>query len=880
MKISHVLTLILAAGTYLPFCCSTAAAQQAGGAQAVEEIVVRGTRGSLRQSLEQKRFADDIRDVLTTTDVGTFPDQNLAEAVQRLPGIAITRNQGEGRFVSIRGLPPELNRIAWNGITLPSSEDDRAVPLDMFSADLFGSIVVLKSLSADKDDGALGGSINLETPAPLQLPDNTLNVTAKGFYNSLSQDVGPAATALASKKFLDETIGLVAGLTYSNRLIRQDSVESGGWSPVSSFFPTGDPETDELLVWENGKPGLFEEDRERLSGLLGLEADFGEAGHYRFDAMFSRFDVDQSRYSFLHRFKNADSIENVVGDGDKVVSADFINTRIGLNQRTFLESTDTLLTSLRGDWQLSPGWSVDTQVGWFQVENTWPYSEKYKFRPNGFDIGYDVSDRFNPQFRYNNFSLENVLNSPELFSDFDEAVIEPRDAKDTSLRLEANTRYELETPVSGITALQTGIQYNRRDKERLQSKLKVGSAEPLSAFLGDSNGVGIPGNSEFLDGRYLYHGSLMAPFDNFQRIIGVDEISVPPNLLDSFDVEEDVMSAYLRADFEFERFSGNFGVRSVYTEFTSSGYESLNGTIQPVTFGESYVEHLPSAMIRYDATDNFTIRAGAGRAMIKPQFADLAPRRSIDEDNLTIDQGNPNLDPFMATQADLSFEYYFEEGEGLVAVTALYKDVETFIFDQATSEIVDDPERYGAVNTPPGELFEINQPRNASGGEIWGAEISWQQPFDFLPVDGFGIQANWTWLDSSANFTANLTGDEQSVEEGFDTSQSFGIPGISSNVVNSTMYYQRERLTARVSYNYREKFLISPAGTQGQPEYIDDFDQIDAYIGYDVTDEITLFAEAINLNDEPLRRYSQPGDKIELYSLNGFRMFVGMRAYF
>ena len=845
----------------------------------LDRIKVVAFRQSLAEGLKAKRAATDIRDVISAADVGDFPDQNLAEAVQRLPGVAITRSKGEGRFVTIRGLPPELNRVAWNGITLPSSEDDRAVPLDILSADLFGSIAVVKSQSADKDEGAVGGSINLMTPSPLALPDNTISLTTKGFYNSLAQDAGPAASALAAKKFFDGTVGAVAGVTYSDRTIRQDSIESGGWNFVGDFFPTGDARTDELLVWENGKPTLFEEDRERLTGLLGLEGDFGRLGRYRFDAMFSSFKVDSKRFQLLHRFKNADAITNIVDDGAKVVSADVINAPVGLNNQLIPEDTDSLLTSLRADWKLTPAWSADAQIGFLRIESE-RFREVYKFRPDGFNIGYDVSERFNPEFRYNNFSFEEIVNSPELFEEFDEFVLNPRDSEDETLRFEANTRYKFSSSI--ISSVIAGAQYQERTKESIESQIKGDSnTQPLTDFR--EGGIALPGNDDFIDGRQPWFGNVLAPFDNLREgIFPNGFVDVPPDLLDSFNVEEEVTSLYLRADYAIgSRVTGNIGNRVVITDFTSNGFENINGNIAPVSFGDDYVQNLPSGTMNIALRDDLVLRGSGGRAMVKPQFPDLAPRRGVNEEELAITQGNPDLDPFLATQGDLSLEWYFS-GEGLLAVAGLYKDIESFIFDQTRVERLSNPEDFGASPELAGEQFSIRQPLNGNGAEVWGLEFVWQQPFDFLPspFEGFGIQSNYTYLDSNADFSANIVGEDQSAgEEGF-AGQSFGLPGISDHVINTTLYYEAHGLTVRLSYNYRTEFLISPAGSEGQPEFIDDFDQIDAFLGYDITPKITVFAEGINLNNEPLRRFSQPGNKIELYSDNGYRIFAGVRAKF
>lgn len=878
--------IFLGAGLLAPVVAAqgeSAAADASGGADdgetaRMEEVVIYGVRQSLQDSVERKRMADDIRDVITTADIGNFPDQNLAEAVQRLPGVAITRSNGEGQFITVRGLPPELNRIAWNGMTLPSSGDDRAVPLDIFSADLFGSLAVVKSLSADKDEGAIGGSINLETPSPLQLPDNTLAVSAQTSFNSLAEEARPEGTALLSKHFLDGRLGVVGGLTYSDRAVRQDSLESGGWNPVASFFPTGDAATDELLVWENGKPVLVDEERERTTFLLGAELDLAAAGHYRLDVMSSSLDRSEERYQFLHRFKNAASISDVVGDGAKVVSADFSDMPVGINRGIFEEETESTLLSLRGDWTLDDQWFLDAQAGFMNLENSWPVRETYKFRPGGFDVAYDVGDRFNPRFSYLNVGFDEIMGSPELFDAFDELVLEGRESEDSTFRLESNLRY---TPRAGFfTAYRGGLQWQQREKSRVQAKNKDKSNEqPLSDFL-EGDGTSIPGDDTFLSGRQPWFGGVVAPLANFRSIIGPENVPLPPDLLASFDVEETTTSAYLRADFGRGRLRGNIGVRAIYTDLESEGWESVNGAERPVVFESDYLEYLPSATVDYRVRDDVRLRFSAGRALVKPQFPDVAPQRRVNEDSLSIAQGNPELEPFDANQADLSLEWYFDDGD-LLAVAALYKDVQSFIFDQTRTLTLTDPVAFGVSAELAGETFAVTRPLNGDGAEVIGLEFIWQQAFDALPApfSGFGVAMNYTYLDSNADFSANILGEDQDVGEGL-SGQSFGLPGISDEVLNATLYHETARTTARLSYNYRSSFLLTPAGAEGQPQYVEDYGQLDLFLALDITPTIAVFAEAINITDEPLRQFSEPGSKIELYSETGVRFFAGVRAKF
>jgi TonB-dependent receptor len=845
--------------------------------QTIEEMTVYGIRGSLGRALEQKRMADDVRDVITNLEVGQFPDQNLAEAVQRLPGVAISRNQGEGRFVTIRGLPPELNRIAVNGVALPSTEDGRAVPLDVFSADLFGSLAVVKSQAADADEGALGGSMELDTPAPLSLADGRVAGTVRSFYNELSEDWGPAASVVASKHFADGRFGAVAGLTFSDRSIRQDTWSSGGWNPVGSFFDTGDAATNDLLVWENGKPRLFLEERERTAALVGLEADDETWGHWRLDVLWSAFDVERERYQFLHKFKKSADITDIVGDGEKVVAARFVDSTLGVNQQYMAEESDARIVTLRGDRRIGQ-WSVESLFGYSRIENEVPDDYKFVWESSGFGLGYDVSEPFDPVFSYQGITQTAALSDPSLYPKLKQVVAEPREATDERLDLDLSAYREF-VDAGVLERLGVGLDLRGRDKERVQTQYKDKSVRPpLSDFI-VGGGTATPGASDFLDGDFPFWSGVAADFDALRAgLVPAGGFSFAPDLLGSFDVGEEVAAGWVRADLGAGPVSGNLGIRAVRTATEADGYEVVDAGPTPVTFDNTYTEWLPSGTLRVDLRDDLVLRASLARAMVRPAFEDMAPRRSVNEIDLKVSQGNPGLEPFLANQVDLTAEWYFGD-DAMVAVAFFHKDVESFIFDQTRSLVVDDPARFGADPALAGSTFEVTRPENGDGAEVTGVELVWQQPLDFLPaaLRGFGVSANYTWTDSEAQFSANESGADQGAGEGLG-GQDFGLPGLSSSVLNTTLYYDRAGFTARLSWNQRTRYLDSPAGAEGQPEYVEDFGQLDAYVGYAVNEHVTVFAEGINLNDEPLRRYSDPGRKLEEYSVNGYRVFAGVRV--
>jgi TonB-dependent receptor len=262
---------------------------------------------------------------------------------------------------------------------------------------------------------------------------------------------------------------------------------------------------------------------------------------------------------------------------------------------------------------------------------------------------------------------------------------------------------------------------------------------------------------------------------------------------------------------------------------------------------------------KLDVTDDLVARFSASRVMTRPTLSDLSPAQTIlsNPGNETINRGNPDLEPFRASQLEFGLEWYFAD-LSVLSGAAFYKNIDSFVADVTTPQLVDEV------------VFQITQPENGEGAVVKGLEFGYQQVFDTLPepFDGFGVQANYTYVDSDASYTNAVSG------------ASFGLQGLSRHSYNFVAFYERDRIQTRLAYTFREKFLQVASGRNGDPEYFDDYGQLDASFGFKVLEAIMVTLEGINLNDEKEFIYSTTPDRTKEYRTTGRRYILGVRATF
>jgi iron complex outermembrane recepter protein len=860
-----------------------------------DEIVVTGFRASVAESIEVKREADAIVDAITAEDVGKFPDRNVAEALQRVPGIQINREFGEGERVSVRGLAPNLTRTLLNGHALATADwfileqlaATRSFNYLMLPADIIGQVQVFKSPTADLDEGGVGGTVNVITRNPLDLDAFTMSGSVQGAYTENSDSTDPQLSGLFSWQNQAGTLGVLVAGVYQERNIRRDGVEVLGYF---GFDHDGSALTDNVLVPSLIGSALFEQERIRQGGNFALQFQPNNAWDMNLTGLYSHFGADNFNQNYLAWGSNAlggnaDGLTNaVIVDGTAVAgtigSYDSGDPAAGrgavfdaIDRLAFAETSNI---DLDVDYSPSDALSVHFQIGYTDasgdteaqpfVEFGAPAIFNYDLRGGVPEVDFTDIDPTDPNDMLFDFaSMHEVTNDDSEFYtyiDFDHDV-----------------------DMGPLTAIEWGIKYSDHDRETSFMATTYGGFFLNLIANGCDGGPCTPSSffggltpSDYLED--IATGGTLASYwqvdrgalENFLlNYPGVEDGRIP-NPPENFTIEEIATAGYLLGRLEGDGWRGNVGVRIVETEQTSSGAVSgaagpdvisnAFGNFLPVTFERSYTDILPSANFAFDLTDNFVMRFAAARTMGRPDFTDIVPRVSLNPGSLTGTGGNPDLDPYRANQFDASFEYY-PTRDSVFALGLFYKDIQSFI----TSNIVQGT--YGVETLTPNLsrcvpdggpnpnlyqcVFDIDQRENGSGGRVQGFEVNVQTPI----WGDFGVLANYTYSDG-------------------ETDEGDPLPGNSENTFNITGFYETDTLSARLSYTVRSEFFVT--FDRASPLNQAELSSLDASVSYNVTPHIALTFDAVNMTDENIEQFSGNETRPRAVYDNGRIFYFGARA--
>ena len=880
-------TLLFAASAAHAQTPATAPAADADAAES--EIVVTGIRGSLREAIDAKRDLSVIADVVTAEDVGKFPDKNVAEALQRVPGIVVNREFGEGERVSLRGTAPNLTKTLLNGHSVATADwfildqvaSTRSFNYLTLPAEIIGRLEVYKSPQADVEEGGVGGTINVITRNPLDLDPLTLSASVQGVYSDLSGKFDPQISGLVSWKNADETFGVLVGALYQKRRTRRDGLEIFGYRS----FPVGGGQS--ALVPTLIGSTMFEQTRERYGANIGIQFRPSDELEVNITGLYSRFNADNFNQNYIAWGEQAlgggGTISNaVVQDG--VAVAGNVASRAGGTQGfgVVYDAIDraavakTVSADFDLTWRPVDSLSVHFKVGWTKANGDTSNENFIEFAGPG-AFSYDLRSG-RPEV---SFSNPNPLNPAGIRPDFARMQSVTNDDEEKYFYLDV----EKEVEWGPMTALKFGVKYTDHDRvaERFATNggvftpgLRCGGVPCTSADF--ATGSGMPG--DFLDNiaspgtlrdywrvdpaklRQIY-GSQTAP--------GTDRFLVPGN---TYSINEKAWGGYGLAKFGGDGWRGNVGVRVIETKQTSDGFiigganpQFTNpfGGFTPSRAKRSYTDILPSANLSVDLSDQVVLRFAAGKTVTRPDFVDITPGVDLNGTLLTGRGGDPNLDPYRANQYDLSIEWY-PDRETIVALAAFYKDIQSYIVNTTSTEIL--PSVFVPGSQPAGCVaagganpnlfncpYQINRRSNGDGGRNQGFEFQVSRPI----WGGFGMVVNYTYSDAKAN-----NGDP--------------IPGNSKHSLNLTGYYENDLVSARLSYNYRSKFFIDI--DRAAPLNQAALSSLDASVSVNITDNIALTADAINLTNEKIEQYSGSRDRPRAIYDNGRQFYVGARLKF
>ncbi|OYW49260.1 MAG: hypothetical protein B7Y36_12135 [Novosphingobium sp. 28-62-57] len=869
------------------------------------------------RSLDVKRNADSIADAVVAADIGKLPAFNIAEALQRVPGVTIVREAGEGQFISVRGLGPNFQAVTFDGMPLAynenirnSGQSGRQFRLQVMPAALIDTIVVTKSPTADLVEGGIGSSVDIRLINPLDRA-SFIAATAFGGYEERTDTANPNGALTAAWRNRDETFGVIAGVSYSKREVQFDRLRNG-WS-TATIAGLGT-----VRVPGDVQPYLELENRERISGIVGVQWRPSPGFEIDIDGLYSKFNNEtierRLTYFIPSRIAQLDLSTAVVEDGRLVAG-----TIRGARMRNYAEYMDQAHENL----QLNA--TVKLDLGGWQVEPRFSYAQarsdldtpiqRVQYRTangQGGNVTFDFSNDVVADGKVNALFTDLDLTTGERMI-FESFAVRPINSKDVDKTFVLNVGRDTDLALGGLTftKVRFGGQYSDRyrdyqRRDRNNAVLRPGATRtdaflqfPVRANAFDQSiGTGQPWRNvdwNLFNANY----TLGAEFDGVSPSAR-DLVPTAADLQNSYRIGEEVLAGYGRVDFESAvgaiPVTGNLGLRYIRTRTAVDGTTiapvvsatgTVTTTVTPVTTNASYAEWLPSANATFKLADNVQFRLAAARTMTRPSLSEL--RNSINTNSVTVTRvfnegaaalndptlnlngaaGNPNLRPYTAWNFDISFEWYFEKFGGFTAA-AFHKDIKDYIASDFETRTLAFAVNDGS--TLPVDIL-VATPINIGDAKITGLEFGYTNKFAF----GLGVTATATLA------TTSLELDRPSVGR-----QAAAMQGVSDTSFSITPFFESGPFEINVSYTWRSTYVTDQGAlvtSLPTPDDVVSFYQkgygiVDLGASFQVRPNIETFVQAVNVLNQ--RQVSFAGTEQEFTEIHTFGRSInfGVRAKF
>ncbi|WP_051272708.1 TonB-dependent receptor [Sphingomonas phyllosphaerae] len=808
------------------------------------DIVVRGASlfDNTARALNQQRTANNTITVISADAIGRFPDPNIAEALQRAPGVGIERDQGEGRYINVRGAPSEWSAISVDGIQIPSVDPTtRAVDLDTLPSDIVANLEVTKSLLPNQDADSIAGAVNITTRSAFDRKGFALTGMAGASYNQFGKGSDYRASGSVGDRFgADRQFGLLLSGSYSRTDRQPDNVENA-WTPTSAG----------LRVTET----LFKDyvtKRERIAGTAALEWRPTDATRTWVRGTYARFEDNEYRDRIGITW-NADQAAPVAGSTD--TAATWTKTRIekALRHRQQVNEIKTVTGGI--EQQLGDG-QVRADVAYSETSQTYPRRDELVFRST-----------LRPTLSYD-FGRDTDLPGYSLFTSNEHLQLDRYGFRENSYRsnttkndeFTAQIRMDIPQPLgSGTATLSTGGKFRARniraDEERLRDqRASAAPTQTLAGLLSDEDSR----NFDYALGDRFDTGLVDSYFDATKSAA---QRRLPQSVSADYRATEKLLAMFGMGTFEFGDTTLIAGLRVEATSFRSEAPTvSAKGVIGNARGDTSYTDFFPNLTLRQAFTPNLIGRVALTRAINRPNFPQIAPRvlETTEGNTVRVEFGNPNLRPTLSNNVDAGLEYYIRP-LGVIAVNAFYKDLSDYRYNVTG---------FGTYNGVAGAV--LSRPVNAREGKLYGVEVNWQQQLSFLPgaLGGFGVFANYTYTAGDARFDTAFGGRTR-----------FRLPGQSTHMWNASLFYERGPVNLRVAYTKRSDYLDEiNADLPALDLYWEGRGQLDATGSVQLTKEINLFVEGKNLTNSAGVRYYGERQRVYEYEKFGYTIFGGVRV--
>jgi iron complex outermembrane recepter protein len=818
------------------------AASRESSESVLQEIVVTGVRGSITRALQAKEESVGVVDVITAEDIGKFSDNNLSEALQRIPGVTIDRSElGEGSQINLRGLGPQFSRTEINGGSAFNGFD-----FSVLASELFSSITVEKSPTAASTEGGLAGTVYQETPKPFDY-DGLKATATLGASLGQEGDTVPRGFALISKNW-DGRYGLSASLAYSETDFRTNQVSFGSWGPFrqvasAAALATAPAELLDAAIPRTSAYYSYILQRDNIGGTLAFQAQPTDNFDLTADFIYANSDIERwDDRPDAPLEVNVDAPTDYTIRNGAVTSGTFGGTqnRIGTSYRP--GEDEVYQFSLRGNWRPNEQWTISPGLT-YALRDVHTELQLFSFAINDTAFSYAIDGDF-ADFGSNRTDFSS---NPE---DYGLNVFYFDRNRTEDEEVLAKIDFERAFDEGGFSALKFGARFTDRTSDAYGGfSVLVRGGDALLATAPTSMASVARWRDFAVDGASGLPSSILAADVERTKALfygNADPYTAPgfsrdPNdtALRTFSIDEQTLAGYIQGDFDFGDVKMNAGVRVVRTESSSSGSQLIDGEASPRSDSNAYTNFLPALNVRYALQPELLLRGTYSRSVNRPALNDLRPSTVIDSGPRTGSRGNPDLEPYTADQVDLGIEYYFHPG-ALVNATAFAKEIDSLITQTTVQEMATFPDQL--TREPIQGLIAFTQPSNGSTASVRGVEFGVQSPFYFLPesLRNFGAIVNYTYADSEASIT-DSTG-----------SRSTALPGLSKDSVNAVLYYDNGIFDTRIAYAWRSTYLRDdPVGRQfGAERFIKSFGQLDLAANFRVVDNLLINLQVLNLLDE------------------------------
>lgn len=769
-----------------------------------EQVTVIGQAARANKALNSQRHADNMITVVSADAIGQFPDTNVSEALQRLPGLSIERDQGEGRFVRVRGLSPDLNGVTINGTKIPSPESGtRAVALDVVPSDLLEALEVTKTLTPDMDADSLGGNIEVKSLSAFDRDGFFYSISSEASNDQHEGETSPKFAATASNILSVgegvDNLGIAFSTSWYDRDFGSDNVETGGgWS-------------DGFL--EEVEQRDYRLNRKRTGMALNLDYKLNQNNDLYFRTLVSNFEDSETRLANIFEFV-------IEEDDDGNITDTFTEAKRELKDRYEEQEITSFVfggETRNNDWTYQYSAAI-SESGEYEPLHI----DAAEFKRDDFDGLLDFSDSTQP-----NINLPSSFFDSSTF-ELDEIELTESDTNDK----EQNIRLDLERDLTfnnNPATIKFGGKISRREKDNDETVYKyddeIFGEQLLSNFVG--------GNVDYALGNFgqeILTNPLLALTDTTQ---GFEE---EDSKLNDYELKEDINALYVMSTVDIDDLRLIFGARYEDTQFETQGYTNNTDdeSIIERKVSNDYSKTLPSFHARYRLNDNTIIRGAWTNSLVRPSFDQLSPKFIVDDEEL--EQGNPELDAIESSNFDISIEYYLGYA-GIVSAAVFYKDIDNFIYESVTK--LDEANADG--------FEEITTFKNSESAELTGVELAYSKQFNALPApwNGLLLAANATFTDSEATIRTE------------DASQrDIALPSQSDTTANLSIGYEDHRMSLRLSNTFKSSYLTEvQAGDADSDIFEDDHNQIDFTAKAFVNENFQAYFKAININDEPYYTY-------------------------